>query len=67
MRRTALVVAACAIGVTACARPGGGLAVRRVFVVPGAGLAPGALYATIDNPGAGADTPRPSKWRTGAP
>lgn len=52
MRRAALVVAA---GVVACASGEKNLAVRSVFVVPGAGMAPGAVYATVDNPGA-ADT-----------
>lgn len=51
--RVVLVVAAL---VAACAGTNGGVAVRSVFVVPGAGLAPGVLYATIDNAGAAADT-----------
>ena len=53
MNRAALVVAAC---LAACASGDKSLAVRGVFVVPGAGMAPGAVYATIDNPGPGADT-----------
>lgn len=52
MKCAALVVAA---SVVACASGEKHLAVRGVFVVPGAGMAPGAVYATIDNPGA-ADT-----------
>jgi hypothetical protein len=56
MRRAVLVVAACVACVVACANTDAGVAVRGVFVVPGAGLAPGAVYATIDNRGAVADT-----------
>lgn len=46
MTRAALAFAVC---LAACASAERGVAVSGVFVVPGAGLAPGAVYATIGN------------------
>ena len=53
MKRTALAVA---VFLAACVSVEEGVTVSRVFVVPGAGLAPGAVYAAIDNGGRVADT-----------
>lgn len=50
-------LAAAAVCVAACAGPGDGrLTVHGAYAVPGAGLAPGVLYARIDNRTATPDT-----------
>ena len=49
-----MAAAACLVACTSCSPRA--LAIDGVVVVPGAGFAPGVLYANVENPGGTADT-----------